>query len=223
MNDAVLYVKSNSFQRDATKAVFYEFAHLLQWQKDGRDSVLDVGCGTGDVTIEIVLPLIPPTFSRLLGCDISDKMIDYAQQHYGRPKVNFSQLDINEDVDEFRNKFGLFDHVVSFFCLHWVRNQKSAMENIRKLLTPNGDCLLLFITSSNIYTVWAEMAKSSKWSPYMQDVEQFTSPYYDSMSTIDDLRELFQAVGFSYCAIRSRQLKHMYNNYEEFISKVSLQ
>lgn len=218
MNDAALYAKANSFQRVSTKKVLDEFEHLLQWQKD--DSVLDIGCGTGDATIELILPLLPSTFSRLLGCDKSDEMVQYAQLHFGRtPKMIFEKLDITENVDEFLTKFGTFDHVVSFYCLHWVRNQMAAMKNITKLLTPTGDCLLLFITSSNIYTVHDEMSKSSKWSQYMKDVKDFTSPYYDSNCPTDDLSAILHAVGLHSCEIRTRDLKHMYSGNDEFISK----
>lgn len=222
MNDAVLYAKSNCFQRITTTNVLDEFSHELQWQEGGCDSILDIGCGTGDVTIELILPILPSNFSRLLGCDISDKMIEYAQQHYGHPKVIFDKLDISDDVvviDEFLTKFGSFDHVVSFFCLHWVRNQEAAIKNITKLLTPNGDCLLLFITSCNVYTVHDEMSKSSKWSQHMKDVKLFTSPYYQSVCPTEDLRALLQAVGFTSCEIRTRELRHMYNNYDEFFGE----
>lgn len=219
MNDAELYAKSNSFQRVISLKVFEEFAHLLQWQEDGSDSILDVGCGSGDVTMDLILPQLPSNFRRLIGCDISDEMIKYAQQHYGHPNVIFDQLDIGGSVDEFLNKFGTSDHIVSFFCLHWVQNQKAAMKNITKLLTPNGDCLLLFVISCDIFKVFNEMAKGSQWSQYMKDVNRFTSPYLDSVNPTDDLRVLLQSVGFTCCDIQTREVSHTYNNYVEFVSK----
>lgn len=220
MNDADLYAKSNDFQKVTTTKVLNEFSHLLQWHKDGCDSILDVGCGTGDVTMELILPLLPRSFSRLLGCDISNEMINYARKHYGsNPKVIFDKLDISGNVDEFLSKFGSSDHVVSFFCLHWVRNQEVAMKNIAKLLAANGDCLLLFITSANIYTVHHEMSKSSKWSQHIKDVDRFTSPYYHSICPTRDLSVLLQTAGFNSHTIRTREVKHLYNNYEEFVSK----
>lgn len=219
MNDAILYAKSNSVQRITTKKVFAEFAPLLKWRKDGCDSILDIGCGTGDATIEIILPLLPLSFSRLLGCNISDEMIKYAQQHYGHPKVVFDKLDISGQIDEFLTKFGSFDHIVSFFCLHWVRNQKAAMENIYKLLTPNGNCLLLFITWANIYTIYDEMSKSTKWSQYMYDVKQYTSPYQHCGSPEVDLKLLLQSTGFTSYNIRIQRESYMCKDYEEFKSK----
>ncbi len=223
MNDAALYAKSNSFQRVATEKIIHEFSHLLQWQKNDSASILDIGCGTGDVTIDLVVPLLPSNFSRLIGCDISDEMIRHAQKYNPHPKVIYDRLDICGNVDEFIAEYGRVDHAVSFFCLHWARNQHAALNNIAKLLQPNGDCFLLFITSSNIYKVWEQISKSTEWSPYMKDVEQFLSPYYYSICPSDDLRVMLQDAGFSTNEITTRELKHLYKNYEEFASKLLIQ
>lgn len=216
MNDPVLYAKSNSFQKVTAQNILSEFSHLFQWNQN--DSMLDIGCGTGDLTVESILSLLPAN-SNLIGCDISLEMIDYARRNSCHPNVSFQQLDISGDVDEFLAKFGPFAHAISSFCLHWVRNQNAAMKNICKLLTANGDCLLVFITWSPIYTVHLEMSKSYKWSQYMKDVERFISPYYESISPADDVRVTLQTVGFTDCDIQMRDLKYLYHNYDDFVSK----
>ncbi|XP_037030890.1 juvenile hormone acid O-methyltransferase-like isoform X2 [Bradysia coprophila] len=214
MNDPVLYAKSNSFQKVTTQKILSEYSHLFQWREDG--SMLDIGCGTGDATIESILPLLPTKSNRLIGCDISNEMIDYARKHNSHPNVAFQQLDIGGNIDDFLTKFGPFDHAASFFCLHWVQNQNAAMENISKLLTADGDCLLVFITWSHNFHVFLEMSKSPKWSQYMKDVSQFISPYQESISPADDLRVMLQTVGFTDCVIQARESRHLYDNYDEF-------
>lgn len=217
-DDASLYAKSNTYQRTVTKKVLDEFGSLLNWRADGRDSVLDIGCGSGDVTVELVLPILPARFRRLIACDLSDRMIKYARQQYIHPKVVYEQLDIRDPVDDFLQKFGQFDHIVSFYCLHWVRNHKEAFSNIRKLLTPDGDCLLMFLTSTNTFTVYDEMSKTEKWSHYMQDVELYIPAHHYIPDPVDDFQQLCQSAGFSYSNVQAQEHTYICKNYEEYKS-----
>lgn len=121
MNKAKLYQRSNKLQRVDTKLVLEEYAPLIKW--NGLDTVMDAGCGTGDVTIDFLLPEMPTTYTHLVGTDISESMIRLAKETYENlPRVSFERFDISGVVDpKFLN---YFDHVTSFFCLHWVQNQK---------------------------------------------------------------------------------------------------
>lgn len=120
MNKAKLYQRSNELQRVDTKLVLEEYAPLIKW--NGYDTVMDAGCGTGDVTIDFLLPEMPVGYTKLVGTDISESMIRFAKEAYQHlQRVSFERLDISGAVD---SKFlSYFDHVTSFFCLHWVQNQ----------------------------------------------------------------------------------------------------
>jgi juvenile hormone-III synthase len=122
MNEASLYKKSNGVQRRDAKKVLDEFSHLLKW--NGSDTILDIGCGSGDVTVDYVLPILPETFKQLIGVDISQEMVKCAGDAYNIPRLGFKQLDISASVDSFVKKNQQFDHITSFYCLHWVQNQK---------------------------------------------------------------------------------------------------
>ena len=71
MNDAKLYIKSNSLQRNDAKNVMEEFGHLFDWKDDGSESLVDIGCGSGDVLMEFIFPIMPKKFERLVGLDVS--------------------------------------------------------------------------------------------------------------------------------------------------------
>lgn len=219
MDDAALYAKSNGFQRVATKKVLAEFAPLLKWRKNGCDSVLDVGCGSGDVTIELILPVLPENFNRLIACDLSHKMIEYAQRYHRHPKVTFVEMDIRDRVDEFLRKFDPFDHIVSFFCLNWVKNQKEVLHNIRKLLTADGDCLLMFLTSAHSFAVYKEMSKSEKWSKYMKDADLYIPFHQYVTNPVEDFRSLCESVGFSSSHVETQEPRYICKNFEECKSK----
>lgn len=86
MNKAVLYHKANQAQRYNAQQALQEFAIIFEWRSDGRDSVLDAGCGTGDVTFDLLLPILPPNFERVVGVDISKEMIEYARETQLHPR-----------------------------------------------------------------------------------------------------------------------------------------
>ena len=73
MNNAKLYIKSNSLQKKDAKDIMEEFGHLFEWKDDGTESLIDIGCGSGDVLNEFIFPIMPKKFKKLVGVDISGK------------------------------------------------------------------------------------------------------------------------------------------------------
>ena len=124
MYKAKLYKTANELQRADNKMVLDEFQDALKWK--GNDSLLDIGCGSGDVTVEMVRPLMPHNHSLLMGIDVSLEMVKYARENYAKSlkKLQFEQLDIGQVLSERSPLLNRFDHVTSFFCFHWIHNQR---------------------------------------------------------------------------------------------------
>lgn len=57
MENARLYSASNALQRTDARRVLQEVIETLPLKPGAR--VLDVGCGAGDVTAEVLLPFLP--------------------------------------------------------------------------------------------------------------------------------------------------------------------
>ncbi|GAB0100130.1 Juvenile hormone acid O-methyltransferase [Sergentomyia squamirostris] len=194
MNKAYLYQKANSLQRRDAKEMLEEFGQLIQWRENGGDVILDVGCGSGDVLVDYLLPVLPPNYGRVVGADISEQMVRYARDTYGHLKrVSFTTLDIQSEeisMDE------TFNHITSFYCLHWVQNQKMAIRNIYNMLSPGGDCLLIFLANMPIFEIYEQMARNKKWAPYMTDVHKFVSPYQHSEKPVEEFWDLMYSAGF---------------------------
>lgn len=134
MNNAKLYHKSNALQKRDAKQILDEFSHLFNWRSDGTDCLLDIGCGAGDVLVECIIPKMPKNFAKVVGIDISDEMTRYAKEKYQNKHVDFYKVDIASDCltsdlmscdtkDSVR--LGNYDFITSFYCLHWIQNQRS--------------------------------------------------------------------------------------------------
>lgn len=119
MNDPESYRKAEFFKIDL-KMFFDEYKAKMRWRPDGKDSLLDIGCAGGNITMDVIHPMLPKTFSRLVGVDISETMVDYAKRNFEIPQVSFDVLNIGCDLTEFLKKNDCFDHITSSLCLHLV-------------------------------------------------------------------------------------------------------
>ena len=137
MNNARLYKKSNALQKRDAEEVVNEFSHLFENSFDGSDfSLLDVGCGAGDVLVDLVLPKLQSRFVEVVGIDISQEMIKYASEKYRNKFLKFMKVDIESDfLSSSTNTFieaqnmgqlkpESFSFITSFYCLHWIQNQR---------------------------------------------------------------------------------------------------
>lgn len=95
----------------------------MRWGDEDGLVVLDVGCGEGRNTADILLPKLPPTVSKVIGCDVSEKMIQFAKERYASTKVDFCQLDIG-DPSACQRLSSKFDRIFSFYCFHWLPDQR---------------------------------------------------------------------------------------------------
>lgn len=117
-----LYYRNNTLQKTDAKYILDNYFHLIRFDGTTTEAVLDVGCGIGDVTCELLKPRLPKSVKTLVGVDFSEDMIDFAKSKWTNDVV-FSQMNIaaeNVSVDY----EDCFDHIFSFYCLHWIMQQR---------------------------------------------------------------------------------------------------
>lgn len=207
-------------QRRDAKETIDEYAMKLQWRVDGLDSVLDIGCGSGDVMMDYLLPILPEKFQRLIGADTSSEMVEYASKHFIYPNVCFEYFDLNVDISkQSLYEAEPFDHITSFYCLHWEQNQVSAIKNMYDLLKPNGDMLLTLLAHHPIYNIYKQMAQNIKWAKYMTDVDRYISPYHFAKNPCEKLRQLLSMNGFIQNCVEIREKFYIFEGINELKSK----
>lgn len=99
---------------------------LLQPQPGER--ILDVGCGTGDLTAHIA-----QSGARVVGLDSSPDMIAAARARFAESDIEFVMADAADfEFDE------PFDAIFSNAALHWVKDMEGAVACMARALKPGG-------------------------------------------------------------------------------------
>ncbi|XP_005179560.1 juvenile hormone acid O-methyltransferase-like [Musca domestica] len=216
MNQACLYQRANEVQRYDAEEILQEYAEKFEWRHDGLDCLLDVGTGSGDVLMDFIYPIMPKQFQSVVGSDVSRKMMQFAEKCYSREKqCSFRVLDIATKDKLPEDMVGGFDHVTSFYCLHWIQNQRQALQNIYDLLRPEGgDCLLVFLATNPVFDVYKLLSKSTQWSPYMKDVHRFISPLHYSSDPKMEYTKMLKETGFTDIQVDLKEKVYIYEGLE---------
>jgi trans-aconitate methyltransferase len=134
--NAELYDDKLSFVSSFGKGV----VELLQPQRG--EKILDLGCGTGDLTNDIFFK----SGAIVTGVDFSCEMIEQARKKY--PQIPF----IVENGETFRTN-EKYDAVFSNAALHWMKRADKAVESVELALQPGGRFVAEFGGKGNVQTV----------------------------------------------------------------------
>ncbi|CAH4029306.1 unnamed protein product [Pieris brassicae] len=210
MFNAKLYNESNALQKTNTIKYLEEYKDMINWKKDS--SILDIGCGDGSLTLKIFKELIP-NCKTMTGCDISEDMIRFANEHYASGRVNFTTLNIEGELPhDLRERF---HHVITFFALNWCRQQQTAFQNIYDMLKDQGSCFAIVTGKESLFDAYRNLAKAEKWKPWVTDVEKYISPYHDSQDSLKEMQQLLGKIGFTITKLELKMIFHEYENLEK--------
>ncbi|KAL4716356.1 hypothetical protein ACJJTC_006718 [Scirpophaga incertulas] len=219
MNNPKLYQEYNfATKRDAFDFLT-EYADKIKWKKKGA-KIIDIGCGDGSVTATVLKNFIPDNFEQLLGSDINETMVNFANECHMDDKTKFSVLDIASDLPEDMKR--QFDHVFSFYALHWIKKKKqeTAFKNIFELITAGGNCLLMFVGYHTFHDIYRTLAQREKWRSCLHPLDGFVSPYYDSQEPEQEIRTLLSNIGFSDIVVRCQDKMFVYDSPDTMMNVV---
>lgn len=124
--DAALYDQSHSFVSKYGKQI------LSYLDPKKGEIILDLGCGTGDLTNEILL-----SGAKVIAVDNSAEMIVTAKSKF--PGIEFYQMDARHLKFDFQ-----YDAIFSNAVLHWIPEKEIVIERMYSLLKEHGRIVLEF-------------------------------------------------------------------------------
>ena len=165
-----LYNQKHAFVHEYGK----ELVQLLDPKEN--EHILDLGCGSGQLTNEI-----SKSGARVIGMDSSFEMISEAKNNY--PDLSF----FVKDVANFQFK-DPFNAIFSNAVLHWVKDSESAILSMNKNLQSGGRLILEFGGKGNVKTIITSVKNALKRRGYIKNAT-LENWYFPSVSEYTQLLE----------------------------------
>lgn len=154
---------------------------LISWlQPQNGEYILDLGCGTGDLTYEISL-----SQAEVVGMDASPDMIRRAREKF--PDMEFME----GDGHQFETSRP-YDAVFSNAALHWMRSPQLVVDRIWKSLKPGGRFVAEFGGKGNVQIIVNALERVLERNTGMRASER--NPWY--FPSIGEYSRVLEQRGF---------------------------
>ncbi|XP_070580432.1 uncharacterized protein [Ptychodera flava] len=190
MNDSNWEWYSN--HRDSQQSVGLDLLSLWTDDWENGEIVLDIGCGTGELTKMIAER---DNVKSVIGVDISANAIEFASKNNsvdGKTQylVGDAML-LPETLSHFEKAF------TKVYCneaLHWMEDKQTVLRNACWCLKETGSFLFhIDRVKSPFYNVYHKSIDLPKWMKYLKDFQPKFCPFLRSLK---DLQDMISRSGF---------------------------
>ncbi len=211
--DADCYDENSKLQQTIAENFLSLLQKRFKLKKNGR--LLDVGCGAGRTT-KLIFQYFPEI--QILGVDASKEMIDFASRKYANRNLSFS-VDRAEELETVETES--VDAVVSFFCLHWVKDQESAFKSMFRVLKPGGWIGLMFAAETGwddpIDRAYAESIAEEPWKEFFKRPAKEADWY---IADVWKIRAQLETCGFEVVFQEAQHSDYSFDSKDAFVSWV---
>jgi 2-polyprenyl-3-methyl-5-hydroxy-6-metoxy-1,4-benzoquinol methylase len=119
--------------------------YLLKNIPNNCSRILDVGCGTSELTKKLTY------FSReIIGIDVSENMINEAKKRNYDERIDYIKIPVEKYLEETEKQF---DIIISIAALHHM-NEEEVLKTMKKKLTKDGKILILDLVKTKTILEW---------------------------------------------------------------------
>jgi trans-aconitate 2-methyltransferase len=151
----------------------------------GEETVLDAGCGTGNVT-RLLLERLPR--GHVIAVDASPLMVEQARELLP-PEVDVRQADLLElALDE------PVDAILSTATFHWVPDHERLFANLHAALSPGGRLVAQCGGHGNVAEIKQAGIEVAREAPYAQHFDGWSTDW--TFATPEETERRLHAAGF---------------------------
>ncbi|PRD35479.1 UNVERIFIED_CONTAM: jhamt [Trichonephila clavipes] len=184
----------------------------LGWgRNDEKEIILDVGCGPGGNTVQLIIPLFP-RLDKIFAVDILPEMIDFAKKHNSHTLIESS-------LELWGNKI---TKLTAIHCFQWLKDQRKSFCNVFQLLKPGGEAAFCFVLQSSFYAAILEIKKNPKWSSLFERVDDYVPDSHHDNYHAAYYEEMLKQIGFDIIYCKEEVKTDVFTSDEEYRGKFSI-
>jgi len=182
----------HQFQRERS-APFEDALALVE--RRGGLSVIDLGCGTGELTRRLA-DALPE--SETLGLDSSPEMLERAKP-LERPGLRFERGAL-EEVE------GVWDVVFSHAAIHWVEDHPALVPRLLSLVRPGGQ-LVVQMPSNHHHPTHQFILETASEEPFVSALNGWTR--HSPVLPVEQYADLLYAAGAVHLTVFEKVYPHV--------------